>query len=159
MFLYFTNPAKLTLAGANREALRAGSECITTAHILIGISGVTDGAGAKALDRFGAGRARLRLEADKLLKTSGTAVATGNVPMSPRANAAVQAGIDVGRARGCESVGSADLLTGLLRDGNSVAVQALLNLGLALDALEAAAIAEAAAADEAWASPLWAKPK
>ena len=159
MFLYFTTPARRTLALANQEAHRANSECIATAYILHGIASVTEGAGARALARFGVGPARLRLEADKLLRTSGTAAATGKLPMSPRATAAVQAGITAARERGHHSISTADLLVGLLRDDNSVAVQVLLNIGLALDALEAVATAEAAVADEEWASPLWAKPK
>ena len=120
---------------ANQEAIRFNHEYIGTEHILLGL--VEDGSGvaANALKNLDIDLRKIRLEVEKIVQSGPHRVTMGKLPQTPRAKKVIEYAIEEARTLDHNYVGTEHLLLGLLREGEGVASQVFLNLGLTLGAV------------------------
>jgi hypothetical protein len=133
MFERFTDRARKVMALANAEALRFNHEHIGTEHILLGIVREGSGVGASVLKNLGGDLRKVRLEIEQLVSKTPERVTMGRLPQTPRAQQVIQYALEESRRLSHNYVGTEHLLLGLLRAQDSVAAQALVNVGLSLD--------------------------
>ncbi|MBN1912862.1 MAG: ATP-dependent Clp protease ATP-binding subunit, partial [Candidatus Omnitrophica bacterium] len=73
------------------------------------------------------------LETEKLVQPGPTTQIIGDIPFTPRAKKALELAAEEARSLGHNYIGTEHLLLGLIREGEGVASQVLLNLGLDLN--------------------------
>ncbi len=135
MYERFTDRARTVMQLANQEAIRFNHEYIGTEHILLGL--VEDGSGvaANALKNLDIDLRKIRLEVEKIVQSGPHRVTMGKLPQTPRAKKVIEYAIEEARTLDHNYVGTEHLLLGLLREGEGVASQVFLNLGLTLGAV------------------------
>jgi ATP-dependent Clp protease ATP-binding subunit ClpA len=131
-FERYTDNARKALGLARQEAQRLNHEYIGTEHVLLGIV-QSPGAGVEILQRFEATVEEVRAQIGKLVQSGGTTVTMGQLPFTPRIKKAMEYAEEEARRLGHNYVGTEHLLLGILREGDNVAVQVLLNFGLDLE--------------------------
>lgn len=132
----FTDRARQVLALAQEEAGQLGHNFIGTEHLLLGLLREGDGIGARALEALGV---RLEVVQQKVTQIVGpvgsSPTATRPVTVTPRAKKA----LDLSRLEASrlehDFIGTEHLLLGLLREGEAVATQILVSLGVDLSRL------------------------
>jgi len=132
MFENFTDRARKIMDLANQQARRFNHEYIGTEHILLGLAKEGLGVGATVLKNLGVDLDGMELEVENLVKRGPDKVAKGRLPPTPRAKKALQHAIQEARDLKHNRVGSEHLLVGLMREGEGVAAQVLVNLGVEL---------------------------
>jgi ATP-dependent Clp protease ATP-binding subunit ClpC len=75
----------------------------------------------------------IRLEIEKLVQPGPATQIIGDIPFTPRAKKALELAAEEARSLGHNYIGTEHLLLGLIREGEGVASQVLLNLGLDLN--------------------------
>lgn len=133
MFERFTDRARKVMALANQESQRFNHKYIGTEHILLGLLKEGAGNGIKVLKNLGVDLHKARLEVEKLLKKEPEIIQTGKLPQSPRAKKVLEYAIEEAENLKHKFIGTEHLALGLLREGDGVAAQVLLNLGLKLE--------------------------
>jgi four helix bundle protein len=133
MFEHFTNRARKVMALANQEAQRFNHEYVGTEHILLGLVKEGSGVGATVLKILDVDIKKLGLDAEKLVKRGPKAVTMGRLPQTPGAKRAIEYAIEESRTLNHNYVGTEHVLLGLLREGEGIAAQVLMNLGLRLE--------------------------
>jgi ATP-dependent Clp protease ATP-binding subunit ClpC len=133
MFSRFTRRAQHVLYLAGEEAKVLGHPAIGTEHILLGLLRENEGVGAKALINLG-------LDLNTVRRTVTDLVAPGHallnkVSITPRAKRVIELANDEAMRWGVNYVGTEHLLLGLVREGEGVAAQVLLDLGVTADAI------------------------
>ena len=121
------------MALANQEAQRFNHEYIGTEHILLGLVKEGSGVGANVLKNLEVDLRKVRLEAEKLVKSGPETVTMGKLPQTPRAKKVIEYAIEEARNLNHNYVGTEHLLLGLLREQDGVAAQVLMNLNLRLE--------------------------
>ena len=121
------------MALANQEAQRLNHEYIGTEHILMGLVKEGSGVGATVLKNLDVDIKRLRFEVDKLVKSGPDMITAGKLPQTPRAKRVIEFAVEEARALNHNYVGTEHLLLGLLREGEGIAAQILMTLGLRLE--------------------------
>src|SRR5216683_2613992 len=129
----FTDRARKVMQLANLEALRFNHECIDTEHILLGLAKVGSCVAATVLKNLEIDLLKLRLEVEKIVGSRPDARMMGILPQTPRAKKVIEYSIEEARFFNHNYVGTEHLLLGLLREGEGVAAQVLMNLGLKLE--------------------------
>jgi ATP-dependent Clp protease ATP-binding subunit ClpC len=134
----FTNRLRLALDKAQEEARALNQDFVSTEHLLLGLLDAGDDAEAPAgLRLAGIGRDELR---QKLLAAlphcAETPVVTGNLPLSPKAQRAVNAALVKAQSTGAAKVSSRLLLCSLLEDPDTAARTAMRAAGADLDHLQ-----------------------
>ena len=132
MFERFTDSARRVLVLAQEEARLLGHGFIGTEHVLLGL--MHEGETAEALAAAGVTLEPLRERISKTI-TLTAAGTLGSPPFTPRAKKVLELSLREMLARGGADIGPSDLLLGLLREGEGVGVQALVALGVDLEAL------------------------
>jgi ATP-dependent Clp protease ATP-binding subunit ClpC len=133
MFNRFTERARKVILLAKEEAKRFNHDYIGTEHILLGLIREGEGVAAAVLASLGLSSEKIRKEVEKLVQPGpGTAV-SGDIPFTPKAKKVIELAMDEARTLGHNYIGTEHLLLGLLREGEGVASQVLMNLGLDLD--------------------------
>ena len=127
----YTPRAARVLGHASREAQRFNHEDIGTEHILLGLVKEGSGLAADVLNNLGIELRRVRLEVERIVQhgPGGEQVVTGRLPHTPRTKKAIEYAAEAARELGQGAVGPEHLLLGLVREGEGVAAQVLLNLG------------------------------
>ena len=120
MFEAFTDAARIVMTLANREAQREDHDQIYAAHILLGIMKAGAGVGGRALDA--------RREIEKLMN-SGSGSLAEKLPLTSEAKKAIEKAIAESRDLGHGSIGTGDMLLGLLGDRDGVPAKVLQYLG------------------------------
>jgi len=133
MFNRFTERARKVIILAKEEARRFNHDYIGTEHILLGLIREGEGVAAAVLQKMGLSLENIRLEIEKLVQPGPTTQIIGDIPFTPRAKKALELAAEEARALGHNYIGTEHLLLGLIREGEGVASQVLLNLGLDLD--------------------------
>ncbi|OGX44194.1 MAG: hypothetical protein A3H41_04010, partial [Omnitrophica WOR_2 bacterium RIFCSPLOWO2_02_FULL_45_28] len=118
---------------AKEEARRFNHDYIGTEHILLGLIREGEGVAAAVLEKMGLDLQTIRLEVEKVVQPGPTTQILGDIPFTPRAKKALELAAEEARALGHNYIGTEHILLGLIREGESVASQVLLNLGLDLD--------------------------
>ncbi|OGX26958.1 MAG: hypothetical protein A3J51_06155 [Omnitrophica WOR_2 bacterium RIFCSPHIGHO2_02_FULL_45_21] len=133
MFNRFTERARKVIILAKEEARRFNHDYIGTEHILLGLIREGEGVAAAVLEKMGLDLQTIRLEVEKVVQPGPTTQILGDIPFTPRAKKALELAAEEARSLGHNYIGTEHILLGLIREGESVASQVLLNLGLDLD--------------------------
>ncbi len=133
MFNRFTERARKVIILAKEEARRFNHDYIGTEHILLGLIREGEGVAATVLQKMGVSLENIRLEIEKLVQPGPTTQIIGDIPFTPRAKKALELAAEEARSLGHNYIGTEHLLLGLIREGEGVASQVLLNLGLDLN--------------------------
>jgi len=133
MFNRFTERARKVILLAKEEAKRFNHDYIGTEHILLGLVREGEGVAAAVLASFGLSSDKIRIEVEKLVQPGPSTVISGDIPFTPKAKKVIELAMDEARALGHNYIGTEHLLLGLIREGEGVASQVLMNLGLELD--------------------------
>jgi len=133
MFNRFTERARKVIILAKEEARRFNHDYIGTEHILLGLVREGEGVAAAVLQKIGVSLENIRLEIEKLVQPGPTTQIIGDIPFTPRAKKALELAAEEARSLGHNYIGSEHLLLGLIREGEGIASQVLLNLGMDLN--------------------------
>ncbi len=133
MFNRFTERARKVIILAKEEARRFNHDYIGTEHILLGLVREGEGVAANVLQKMGVSLEKIRLEIEKLVQPGPTTQIIGDIPFTPRAKKALELAAEEARSLGHNYIGTEHLLLGLIREGEGMASQVLLNLGLDLN--------------------------
>ena len=133
MFNRFTERARKVIILAKEEAKRFNHDYIGTEHILLGLIREGEGVASAVLQNMGLSLDKIRLEIEKLVQPGPATVVSGDIPFTPRAKRVIELSMEEARQLGHNYIGTEHLLLGLLREGEGVAAQALLGLGLDLN--------------------------
>ncbi|MDD5449458.1 MAG: ATP-dependent Clp protease ATP-binding subunit [Candidatus Omnitrophica bacterium] len=133
MFNRFTERARKVILLAKEEAKRFNHDYIGTEHILLGLIREGEGVAAAVLENLGLDSEKIRIEVEKLVQPGPSTVISGDIPFTPKAKKVIELAMDEARNLGHNYIGTEHLLLGLIREGEGVASQVLLNLGLDLN--------------------------
>ncbi|MFH0763312.1 MAG: ATP-dependent Clp protease ATP-binding subunit [Candidatus Omnitrophota bacterium] len=133
MFNRFTERARKVIILAKEEARRFNHDYIGTEHILLGLVREGEGVAATVLQKMGISLENIRLEIEKLVQPGPTTQIIGDIPFTPRAKKVLELAAEEARSLGHNYIGTEHLLLGLIREGEGIASQVLLNLGLDLN--------------------------
>ena len=133
MFNRFTERARKVIILAKEEARRFNHDYIGTEHVLLGLVREGEGVAASVLQKMGVSLEKIRLEIEKLVQPGPTTQIIGDIPFTPRAKKALELAAEEARSLGHNYIGTEHLLLGLIREGEGMASQVLLNLGLDLN--------------------------
>ncbi|MDD5680182.1 MAG: ATP-dependent Clp protease ATP-binding subunit [Candidatus Omnitrophica bacterium] len=133
MFNRFTERARKVILLAKEEAKRFNHDYIGTEHILLGLVREGEGVAAAVLENLGLSSEKIRTEVEKLVQTGPSTIISGDIPFTPKAKKVMELAMDEAVSLGHNYVGTEHLLLGLLREGEGVASQVLINLGLDLN--------------------------
>lgn len=133
MFNRFTERARKVIVLAKEEARRFNHDYIGTEHLLLGLIREGEGVAAAVLQKLGLSLESIRLEVEKLVQPGPSTQIQGDVPFTPRSKKALELAAEEARSLGHNYIGTEHLLLGLIREGEGVASQVLLNLGLDLN--------------------------
>jgi ATP-dependent Clp protease ATP-binding subunit ClpC len=135
MFNRFTERARKVIILAKEEARRFNHDYIGTEHILLGLLREGEGVAATVLQKMGISLENIRLEIEKLVQPGPTTQIIGDIPFTPRAKKALELAAEEARSLGHNYIGTEHLLLGLIREGEGIASQVLLNLGMDLNSV------------------------
>ncbi len=133
MFNKFTERARKVILLAKQEAKRFNHDYIGTEHILLGLLREGEGVAAAVLQSLGMNLNNIRLEVEKLVQLGPTTVVSGDLPFTPKAKKVMELAMEEARTLGHNYIGTEHLLLGLIREGEGVASQVFLNMGLDLE--------------------------
>jgi ATP-dependent Clp protease ATP-binding subunit ClpC len=133
MFNKFTERARKVILLAKQEAKRFNHDYIGTEHILLGLLREGEGVAAAVLQSLGMNLNNIRLEVEKLVQSGPTTVVSGDLPFTPKAKKVMELAMEEARTLGHNYIGTEHLLLGLIREGEGVASQVFLNMGLDLE--------------------------
>jgi ATP-dependent Clp protease ATP-binding subunit ClpC len=133
MFNRFTERARKVILLAKEEAKRFNHDYIGTEHILLGLIREGEGVAAAVLASFGLSPDKIRLEVERLVQPGPSTVISGDLPFTPKAKKVIELAMEEARSLGHNYIGTEHLLLGLIREGEGIASQVLMNLGLELE--------------------------
>jgi ATP-dependent Clp protease ATP-binding subunit ClpC len=132
MFERFTDRARRVVVLAQEEARMLNHNYIGTEHILLGLIHEGEGVAAKALESLGISLDAVRQQVEEIIG-QGQQAPSGHIPFTPRAKKVLELADRETRALGHAYVGTEHILLGLIREGDGVAAQVLVNLGADLN--------------------------
>ena len=133
MFNRFTERARKVIILAKEEARRFNHDYIGTEHILLGLVHEGEGVAAAVLQNMGMSLETIRLEVEKLVQPGPATQILGDIPFTPRAKKVLELATEEARSLGHNYIGTEHILLGLIREGEGVASQVLMNMGLDLN--------------------------
>jgi len=131
-FNRFTERARKVILLAKEEARRLNHDYIGTEHILLGLVKEGEGVAAAVLNSLGLDADNIKREIEKLIQPGEGQITTADIPFTPRAKKVIELAMDEARNLGHNYIGTEHLLLGLIREGDGVASQVLINMGLDL---------------------------
>jgi len=132
MFERFTDRARRVVVLAQEEARRLDHTYIGTEHLLLGLIHEGDGVAAQALAALGVKRAAVRREVEEVVGR-GQHPPSGHIPFTPRAKTVLELSLRESNQLGHTYIGTEHILLGLLREGEGVAAQVLVKMGVDLN--------------------------
>jgi len=128
MFERFTDRARRVVVLAQEEARRLEHNYIGTEHILLGLLREDQGAAASALAAANVTLDGARLEVETIIGR-GQHEPSGHIPFTPRAKKVLELSLREAVRLGNDYIDTGHILLGLIREGDGVAVQVVINLG------------------------------
>ena len=125
MFERFTNRARHVVVLAQEEARRLHHNYIGTEHILLGLFGEPDGVAGRVLAGFGMSLDSTRSEVTTIVGAGATAH-SGHIPFTPRAKKVLELSLREALQLQHNYIGTEHILLGLIREGEGVAAEILL---------------------------------
>ncbi|MEA2827844.1 MAG: ATP-dependent Clp protease ATP-binding subunit ClpC [Actinomycetota bacterium] len=129
MFERFTDRARRVVVLAQEEARLLNHSYIGTEHVLLGLIHEGEGVAAKALEDLGISLEAVRLRVEDMIGHGDLAPAEGHIPFTPRAKKVLELSLREALQLGHNYIGTEHILLGLVREGQGVAAQVLLQLG------------------------------
>jgi ATP-dependent Clp protease ATP-binding subunit ClpC len=126
VFERFTERARRVVVLAQDEARALWHDHIGTEHILLGLLREEEGLAARVLESFGVTVDEVRAEVARIVGR-GDAVATGQIPFTPRAKKVLELALREALHLGHNYIGTEHLLLGLVRENEGVAARILLD--------------------------------
>src|SRR3954452_9156455 len=135
MLKSLTDQARQVLAHAQVEARSLNHTFVGTEHLLLGLLHGDSGVSAVTLQVLGLDLVAVRMEIERLVHRGSDAPSPGELPLTPRAQRAIQFATEEAGFVGQKEISADHLLLGLFREPDGVAGQVLRNLGLNLEQL------------------------
>ena len=129
MFERFTERARQVVVFAQDEARLLKHNYIGTEHLLLGLLREEEGIGARVLMSFGVTIDVVREQVIRIIGV-GEQAGVGKIPFTPRAKKILELALREAISLGHKYIGTEHILLGLLREGEGVALQVLLDFGL-----------------------------
>jgi ATP-dependent Clp protease ATP-binding subunit ClpC len=133
MFERFTDRARLVIVDAQNEARSLGHNYIGPEHLLLGLIHEGDGVGAKALEAMQISTDTVRGRIEEITGRGQAPPTTGHIPFTPRAKKVLELSLREALQLGHNYIGTEHILLGLIHEGDGVAAQVLVGLGVELD--------------------------
>ena len=155
MFERFTDRARRVVVLAQEEATLLNHDYIGTEHLLLGLIHEGEGVAAKALGALEISLETVRQKVEEIIPR-GKEPPTGHIPFTPRAKKVLELSLRESLQLGHDYIGTEHILLGLIREGDGVAAQALVQLGADLSRVrqQVIALARSPEGQEAEARPL-----
>ena len=130
MFERFTDQARRVVVIAQEEARALEHNYIGPEHVLLGVLGVRQGVGCRALESLGAVRDGIRDRVVEIVGHGSQPIA-GHIPFTPDAKRLLEYSLREALTLGPNYIGTEHIALGLVRPGqDNVATQVLLELGI-----------------------------
>jgi ATP-dependent Clp protease ATP-binding subunit ClpA len=139
MFERFTDRARRVVVLAQEEARMLNHNYIGTEHLLLGLIHEGEGVAAKALESLGISLEAVRQQVGEIIG-HGTESESGHIPFTPRAKKVLELSLRESTMLGHNYIGTEHILLGLVREGEGVAAQVLVNLGADLNRVRQAVV-------------------
>jgi ATP-dependent Clp protease ATP-binding subunit ClpC len=139
MFERFSDQARRVVVQAQEEARLLSHNYIGTEHLLLGLLRERDGTAAEALGSLGVSLDDARAQTEEIIGR-GQHQASGHIPFTPRAKKVLELSLPEARRLGHRTIGTEHILLGMLREGEGVAAQVLVRLGVDLNMARQAVI-------------------
>jgi len=136
MFERFSDRARRVVVLSQEEARLLNHNHIGTEHILLGLVHEDGGVAARALESLGIRPDAVRGEVEEIVGQGGSPPAE-HIPFTPRAKKVLELSLREAIQFGHNYIGTEHILLGLLREGEGVACQVLVNLGANLPKVRA----------------------
>lgn len=132
MIYKFTNRAEKAIELANELAIEMGHNYIGTEHILYGLAKEGTGVASKVLETQDVNADNIVAEIEMLIgrADSLTDEEGSSVGFTPRTKRVIENAFIEARKLGSEYIGTEHLLIGIMREGDSVAVRIMMDLGV-----------------------------
>ena len=141
-FYGFTRRARLVLSLAQEEARRRGQTDIRPEHLLLGLLRERKGMGTHALKELGVDLDAVRGRVDALASLPSRAPEhDGGMRLTEASKRVIELAVNEGRALSHPYGGTEHILLGLLAEGESVAAQALADMGVTRERAREAVLA------------------
>ena len=124
MFERFTDRARRVVVLAQEEARLLNHNYIGTEHILLGLIHEGEGVAAKALESLGISLEAVRSQVEEIIGQGGSSP-SGHIPFTPRAKKVLELSLREALQLGHNYIGTEHILLGLIREGEGVAAQVL----------------------------------
>jgi ATP-dependent Clp protease ATP-binding subunit ClpA len=132
MFERFTDRARRAVVLAQEEARLLNHNYIGTEHLLLGVVHERTSVAAHVLSSQGISLEALRQQLEEIIGR-GQQPPSGHVPLTPRAKRVLELSAREADALGDGQVSTDHIVLGLLREGEGVAVQVMVRLGVDLN--------------------------
>ncbi len=137
----FTERAMQVLALAQQEAIAMRQPAVGTEHLLLGIIDEGQGVAAKALESLGLDADRIKTDVNRMVQPGQAPVTPSQLRITPRVKRVFDLAKDEAVRWGVNYVATEHLLLGIIREGEGVAFQVLVNQGITADKVRAQIIA------------------
>ena len=134
MFERFTEGARQVVVLAQDEARALKHNYIGTEHLLLGLMRVENGAAARALESLDITVEEVRAQIARIVG-QGDEVATGQIPMTPRAKKVLELALREALSMGHNYIGTKHILLGIVRENEGVASRILLDFDADADTI------------------------
>ena len=131
MFERFTDRARRVIVLAQDEAKLLNHNYIGTEHILLGLIHEGEGVAAQALEQLGVTLEKVRAQLEEIIG-HGPNPPTGHIPFTPRAKKVLELSLREALQMNHSYIGTEHVLLGICREGEGVAAQVLIKLGVDL---------------------------
>ena len=126
----FTNSAQIALEKATNLAIKLGHDYVGTEHILYGLADEENGVASRVLAKQEITSENVLEQIEELVGINqGNIVEIENIAFTPRTKKIIENAFIEARKSNSEYIGTEHLLVGIMREGDSVAVRILMNLG------------------------------
>src|SRR5215207_7400984 len=134
MFERFTDRARRVVVLAQEEARLLNHNYIGTEHILLGLISEGEGVAARTLAQLGISAEAVRSRVESIIGEGGGAP-SGHIPFTPRSKKVLELSLREALQLGHNYIGTEHILLGLIREGEGVGAQVLVNVGADLSAV------------------------
>jgi len=124
----FTDRARRVVVLAKDEARLLNHNYIGTEHLLLGLIRDGEGVAVKALESLGISLAAVRAQVQEIIG-KGQSAPISHIPFTPRAKKVLELSFREALQLNHTYIGTEHLLLGLIREGEGVAAQVLMQLG------------------------------
>lgn len=132
-FANFTPRAQRVIQLARREADNFNHPYVGTEHLLLGLIALGEGVAVDVLEDMNVSLEGLRMEVEKIVGHGPETKTVGTLPFTPRTKKVLQLAMAEAQSLNHTYVGTEHILLGLLREGEGIAAQVLMNLNVDLE--------------------------